>query len=113
MFPLLSLVFLDELLAMAALGVAGWHAGGGSRLLSWLLVVLLPLAAAAVWGLFASPRAPLGGPVLRLLVKVLVFAAGCLGLWLAGHPGWAAALLVFSVAVNGLARLRAVRAVTE
>jgi hypothetical protein len=32
------------------------------------------------------------------------------GLWVAGHHGWAVAFLAFSVVVNGLAQLPAVRA---
>jgi len=40
---------------------------------------------------------------------VLVFALASLGLWAAGHHALAAALLVFSVVVNGLAQLPAVR----
>ena len=63
----------------------------------------------ALWWTFASPKAPRGGPVARPLVKVLVFGSATVGLWLAGHPGWAAAFLVFSVVVNGLAQLRFVR----
>ena len=54
------------------------------------------------------------GPVVRPVVKVLVFGLAPLGLWVAGHHGWAVALLAFSVVVNGLAQLPAVRAlVTE
>ena len=100
----LALVFLDELLAMVAFGVWGW-----GRSPAWLLVWLLPLAAMVVWFLFASPKAPYGGPVVRPTVKVLVFSAASLALWDAGHPGWAVALLVFSVVVNGLAALPSIR----
>lgn len=96
----LALVFLDELLVMAAFGVWGWSASPG-----WLLVWLLPLAAMAVWFVFASPKAPYGGPVVRPAVKVLVFGLASLALWDAGQPGWAVALLVFSIVVNGLAAL--------
>lgn len=102
----LSLVFLDELLAMAAFGVWGWHASP-----AWLWVWLLPLLAMAVWFLVASPKAAYGGPVARPVAKVLVFGLACVALWSAGHPGWALALLVFSVVVNGLAQLPAVRGV--
>lgn len=65
----LALVFLDEVLAAVAAGIAG-----------------------------------------RPVVKVLVFGLVSLGLWAAGHPGWVIALLVFSLAVNRAAQLRAVRA---
>jgi hypothetical protein len=106
-WTVLALVFLDELLAMAALGVFGWSASPG-----WLLVWLLPLLGMLAWFLFASPKAPYGSGLVRPLVKVLVFCLASLGLWAAGHPGWALALLVFSVLVNGLAQLPAIRALT-
>ena len=104
----LSLVFLDELLAMAAFGVWGRQASPAG-----LLVWLAPLLAVAVWFLVASPKAAYGGPVALPVAKVLVLGLASLALWAAGHPGWALALLVFSVVVNGLAQLRGVRALTE
>jgi hypothetical protein len=108
-WAVLALVFVDELAAMAALGVWGWQVGTPR----WLLVVLLPLAAMTAWWLFASPQARYGSGGRRELVKVLVFGLASLALWDAGHPGWAGALLAFSVVVNGLARLPAVRAVAD
>ena len=87
-----------------AAGVARW--AGSPR---WLLVWLLPLLGIAAWSAFSSPRAPYGGRVRRPLAKVLVFGAAALGLALAGHPGWAVALLVFSVVINGLALLPGVQ----
>ncbi len=105
----LALVFLDELLAMAAFGVWGWQVGSPR----WLLVVLLPLLAMAAWWLFASPKSRYGSHGRRELVKVLVFGLASLALWDAGHLGWAVALLVFSVVVNGLALLPSVKAVAH
>jgi hypothetical protein len=101
----LTLVFVDELLAMAAFGVWGWASSP-----RWLLVWLLPLLAMLVWFLFASPKATYGGRVVRPVTKVLVFGLASLALWDAGHAGWALALLVFSVVVNGLAQLPSIRA---
>jgi hypothetical protein len=63
----------------------------------------------AVWWAFASPRAPWGTPVVRPVVKVLVFGLASAGLWLAGHHDWALALLAFSVVVNAAAQLPSVR----
>jgi hypothetical protein len=103
----LTLVFLDELAAMAAFGVWGWQVGTPPAL--W--VVVLPLAAMTAWWLFASPKARYGDHGRREVVKVLVFGLASLALWNAGHHGWALALLVFSVVVNGLALLPRVRAV--
>ncbi|MEO5983773.1 MAG: DUF2568 domain-containing protein [Pedococcus sp.] len=100
----LALVFLDEVLAAVAAGVWGQHAGGPP------LTVAASLAVVAAWWAFASPKARFGGPVVRPVVKVLVFGLASLGLWVAGHHGAAEALLVFSVVVNALAQLPGVRA---
>jgi len=107
-WTVLSLVFLDELLAMAALGVWGWSLSP-----RWLLVWLLPLLGMLAWFLFASPKARFGTPVVRPVVKVVVFGLASFGLWQAGYPGLAAALLSFSVVVNGLAMLPAIRSLVE
>jgi hypothetical protein len=96
-WSVLALVFLDELLVMAALAVWGADAGG------WLLAVGAGLAGVLVWFLFASPKARYGGPVTRPVAKVLVIGASVAGLAVAGHPGWAVALAVFSVVVNVVA----------
>jgi hypothetical protein len=100
----LALVFVDEVLAAVAAGVAGYEAAGVAG------AVVAPVAVVAVWWAFASPKARWGGPVVRPCVKVLVFGAACAGLWWAGHPAWAGALLGFSVVVNALAQLPSVRA---
>jgi hypothetical protein len=100
----LTLVFVDELLAAAAAAVWGHHVGGVLLGIAMVLVVI------AVWWAFASPKAPQGGPVVRPVTKVLVFGLASAGLWAAGHHGWALALLAFSVVVNGLAQLPQVRA---
>ena len=103
---ILGFVFLDELAVMAAFGV--W---GGTRPTGALvLAVVLPVLAMTVWFLFASPKARYGGPVVRPVVKAVVFGLASLALWDADRPGWALALLVFSVVVNGLAQLPFVQA---
>ena len=104
----LALVFLDELLAVAAFGVWGWQQDA-----RWLLVWVLPLLAMGAWFLFASPKARYGGRLRRPVVKVVVFGLASLALWDAGHPAWATALLVFSVVVNGLAQIPAIAALAE
>ena len=103
-WTVLALVFLDELLAMAGLGVYGWSASP-----RWLLVWLLPLLGMLAWFLFASPKARWGGPVVRPVTKVIVFVSTSAGLWVAGHHALAVAFLAFSVVINGLAQLPAVR----
>ena len=100
----LTLVFVDEVLAAVAAGVAGHAAADMPG------TVAAPVAVVAVWWAFASPKARWGGPVVRPLVKVLVFVGACAGLWWAGHEAWAVALLVFSVVINALAQLPSVRA---
>ena len=107
-WTILALVFVDELLAVAAFGVWGWD--NDPR---WLLVWLLPLVAMAVWFFLASPKAPYGGPVVRPVAKVVVFGVACLALADAGHQDWAVVLLVFSVVVNGVALLPSIRVLTE
>jgi hypothetical protein len=96
-------VFADEVLAAVAVGI------GGHDRLGLLGAVLGPVVVVGLWWTFASPKAPLGGPVLRPVVKVLVFGVATVALWSAGHGGWAAAFLVFSVVVNALALLPSVR----
>ena len=103
-WTVLALVFLDELLAMAGLGVYGW-----STPARWLLVWLLPAMGMLAWFLFASPKARFGSSLVRPVVKVLVFGLASLGLWAAGHHALAVALLAFSVVVNGLALIPAIR----
>ena len=103
----LGLVFVDEMAAAVAASVWGGHVGGW--VVSWLALV----AVIVVWAMFASPKAPYGGPVVRPVVKVLVFGLASLGLVAAGRPVLGAALLVFSVVVNGLAQLPSVQALVR
>lgn len=107
-WTVLALVFVDELLAMAAFGIWGWQHDP-----RWLLVWLLPLAAMTVWYLLASPKAPYGGTVVRPAAKAVVFSLATLALWDSGHETWAILFLAFSVAVNGLAQLPSIRVLVE
>ncbi|HWJ09640.1 MAG TPA: YrdB family protein [Nocardioides sp.] len=107
-WSVLALVFVDELLAVAAFGVWGWDHDP-----RWLLVWLLPALAMTVWFLLASPKARFGGTWVRPVAKVVVFGVATLALWDAGHEDWAVALLVFSVVVNALALLPSIRVLTE
>ena len=102
-WTILTLVFVDELLVMAAYGVWGFAVQGV------LLAVLLPILAMLCWWAFGSPKAPYGGPLRRPVFKTCIFLLGSLALWDAGHPGWAVALLAFSAVTNALAQLRFVR----
>src|SRR5690349_5186727 len=55
----LALVFLDEVLVVAAAAVWGAWAGGP------LLAVVAAVVLVGVWWAFASPKAPYGGAVVR------------------------------------------------
>lgn len=105
---ILLLVFVDEVLALVALGYWGWHLDPG-----WLWVWLLPLAGSQAWFWFASPQARWGHPLGRPLVKLLVFGFATYGLWDTGHPTEAAAFFVFSVAINALAQIPAVSSLVD
>ncbi|MEZ0577158.1 YrdB family protein [Nocardioides sp. MH1] len=107
-WTVLGLVFVDELLAMAAFGVWGWDHDP-----RWLLVWALPAIAMAGWFFMASPQARYGGPVTRPVAKAGVFTLATLALWDSGHETWAWMFLVFSVVVNALALLPTVRVLVE
>ena len=107
-WTVLALVFVDELLAMAAFGIWGWQQDP-----RWLLVWLLPLVAMLVWFFFASPKARYGGTVVRPIAKVIVFGLATAALWDSGHETWAAMFLGFSVVVNGLALIPSIRVLAE
>ena len=88
----LAVRLLVELAALAAFAVWGFQLGEG-RLARIALGVGAPLAAAVVWGLFASPEAivPIPGPAI-VAVQALVLGLGVVALAAAGHPRLAAAL---------------------
>ena len=102
-WSVLFLVFVDELLAIAAAVTWGDYQGG----------VLLAVAAGVVtvvgWALFASPKARFGGRVTRPLGKAIVFTLATIGLWVSDHHPQAIAFAVFSVLVNALAQLPSIK----
>jgi hypothetical protein len=100
---LLAVRFLLELIAIASFGVLGWRAFDSPW--RYLLVVVLPVAAAVLWGTFAVPDDPSrsgGAPVpvpgpARLGGEFAVLFGGAAALWGTGLPRWAlisAAVLV-------------------
>ena len=100
--PIDVVVFLAELVLLAALAVSGARLGRGA-VGSVVLAVVLPGAAAAAWGRLLAPRARLrlrgGRPLAAKLVLVL---AAALLLAVSGAVGWALAFgivtaLVFTV----------------
>lgn len=102
-WTVLFLVFVDELLAVAAAAVWGNHVAN-----VWLAVGM-GLLTVLVWALFASPKARFGGSVVRPVTKVLVFSLASIGLWASGHHALAVAFFAFSVVVNVLAQLPSVK----
>lgn len=106
----LGLVFVGELLALVGLGVWGWHVGGSPPLAA-LLAVLVPAAAATLWGLFAAPRANHRGRWATPATKLLVLGGASLALWHGGRPGWALALLALNLVANAAARHPRARAI--
>lgn len=82
----LTIRFLTEVALLAGLAIAGARLGDGV-VFKIVDAVLLPLAAAAVWGMFIAPRARrrLAEPA-RLVVEVALFAGTGLVLLLSGLP---------------------------
>ncbi|MFE3444091.1 YrdB family protein [Nocardia sp. NPDC059180] len=104
---MLAVRLVLELAALTAFGVFGWRAFDSPW--KFALVVILPLAAATLWGTFAVPGDPSRGgeaPIavsgqVRLLVELVVLFGGAAALWAAGLPRWAltfgAILVVYHV----------------
>jgi hypothetical protein len=98
----LTVRFLTELVLLAGLAVAGAHLGGGVGL-AIVDAVLLPAAAAAIWGLFVAPRARRRLPEpARFLLEFVLF--GVTGVVLA-LVGWLVTGIVVAVAGIGVAAL--------
>jgi hypothetical protein len=84
----LELVVLGVL---SAWGVSVGHGVAGSILIG----IAAPALAAAVWGLFAAPRARFVLPPAAIVaVKAAVFAVAVAALAVLGYPEWAAVLAV-------------------
>lgn len=93
----LGLHFILELCALAAMVYAGFRLGD-SLAMRLLLGVALPVAAAAVWGVFRVPNDP--GPAtvaidgrLRLPIEWATFGLSIAMLYAAGRPGLVLAFL--------------------
>jgi hypothetical protein len=82
--PLALVRFTAELGMLAALGYGGWHLVE-SVALSAVMALVLPVAAATVWGRWIAPRAAhrLTDPA-KLAVEVVLFAVAAGVLVLAG-----------------------------
>jgi hypothetical protein len=80
--------FVVELAVLVLLGVAGARLGS-TTVTAVLLAVLLPLAAALLWALFAAPRARVESTRLRLLTKLVVLGAGVVAAFYVLPAVWA------------------------
>lgn len=94
----LAVRFLLELCALGALAWWGAEAGSGA-LGATVLAIAAPLFAAALWGLFVSPRAPVKVPVVRWVVELAVFGCAVAGLVAIDHARLAV-VLAAAYAVN-------------
>jgi hypothetical protein len=94
----LTLRFLLELCAFAALAYGGWRVDGPV----WVRVVVaiaLPVVAALIWARWVAPRAshPLPDPR-RLVPEWVVFGGAAVALAVTDHPIPAAVLAVLAAA---------------
>ena len=97
----LGLHFILELCALAAMVYAGFRLGD-TLALRLLLGVALPLAAAALWGIFRVPNDPSPATVavdgrVRLLIEWSVFAVALGMLYAAGRTGLALTFLAAAI----------------
>jgi hypothetical protein len=99
----LALRFALELTALGGMGMwASRSVQGGAR---YLLALLVPLAAACVWGVFAVPgdpsrsgRAPVPVPgAVRLCLELAFFTFGAWTLSRTGRPAWGLSLAAVTV----------------
>jgi hypothetical protein len=98
----LTVRFLTELALLGGLALAGTQLGRGV-VLAIVDAVLLPVVAAAIWGLFIAPRAGRRLPEpARFLVEFALFAATGVVLVLVG---WVISGIVLAVVGIGVAAL--------
>jgi hypothetical protein len=98
----LALKFLLELAALAALATTGLSLDA-SLLVRLVVAVLLPVAAAVVWGRWCAPRSPTRLTTApRLVVELVVLLGSALGLALVGDTVLAVILAGLVVVNLGL-----------
>jgi hypothetical protein len=82
--PLQVAVFLDELVLLAVLALAGARLADATAV-RIALAVLLPVAAASVWGRWLAPRAKARLPYPKRLIAKLALTAVASALLIATH----------------------------
>jgi hypothetical protein len=81
----LGVRFFLELCLLGALGWVGFQLGGPT-LGKIVLAIVLPLIAAAIWGMFIAPRATIAVPYwLWLVIQALLFGFAVAGLAVVGQ----------------------------
>nr|WP_238341652.1 YrdB family protein [Actinopolymorpha rutila] len=100
----MAAVFALELCALGALGYVASR-GASPLAVRIALGVGVPLVAAVLWGLFAAPNATFHNPAAMVTVKVLVFGAAAVGLFLTGHRTLGVAFAVTVVLTAVLAQV--------
>lgn len=89
-------------LELCLLAVAAWW---GAETGGIALAVVAPVAVAAAWGVFVSPKARVRvGEAGRALVEAALFLAGALALLDLGHPALAAAFAAAALVSGTLDR---------
>ncbi|MGF6849604.1 hypothetical protein QFZ51_004839 [Chitinophaga sp. W3I9] len=93
----LAVRFLLEILMLMILGYWGWRLGNGWW--SYVLVVVFPLTAAVLWGVFRIPNDPKAAPVAipgvaRLLLELFLFGLAAWALYSLGYLRESIALAV-------------------
>ncbi|MCL4158149.1 UNVERIFIED_CONTAM: hypothetical protein GTU68_013804 [Idotea baltica] len=99
----LALRFGLELGALVGFGLAAWKLTSGP--VRWIAVVLVPVAAAVIWGVFnvlddpsRSGKAPVEvNGWTRLAIELLILGGGALAFALAGYRGIGIAFLVLII----------------
>jgi hypothetical protein len=92
----LTAAFVSEIAALVALGYWGFTVDGPLPL-RIVLGIGAPAVAAALWGVFAAPRALVKVRTLAVLVKVVVFGSAVAALVVTGHPWLAMVLAVLAI----------------
>jgi len=101
----LTVRFLTELMLLGGLALAGTQLGSGVAL-AIVDAVLLPAAAAALWGLFLAPRARRRLPEpARFLLEFALFGATGAVLVLVGWPVTGIVVAVAGIGIAALTRV--------
>lgn len=99
----LTLLFVLELAAFAALALWGWKVADASPA-KLALAIGAPVLAITAWALFAAPNSIFDQPLLAIATKITVFGGAAAGLWAVNYR---TAAVVFAVVL--VANLLAIR----